>query len=49
MVATIRFKTLHVLFFVQLSTRRVVAAGVTANPDAAWVTQQARNAAMDLG
>ncbi len=29
-VETIRRKTLHVLFFIQLSTRRVVAAGVTA-------------------
>jgi putative transposase len=47
-VETIRLKTLYVLFFIQLSTRRVVAAGVTAYPDSAWVTQQARNAAMDL-
>jgi putative transposase len=47
-VETIRLKTLHVLFFIQLSTRRVVAAGVTAHPDSAWVTQQARNAVMDL-
>ncbi len=48
-VETIRLKTLFVLFFIQLSTRRVVAAGVvTANPDSAWVTQQARNVAMDL-
>jgi transposase InsO family protein len=47
-VETIRLKTLYVLFFVQLSTRRVVAAGVAANPDAAWVSQQARNVAMDL-
>jgi putative transposase len=47
-VETIRLKTLHVLFFIQLSTRRVVAAGVTAHPDSAWVTQQARNAAIDL-
>jgi transposase InsO family protein len=37
-----------VLFFIHLSSRRVVLAGVTANPDSAWVTQQARNAAMDL-
>jgi putative transposase len=47
-VETIRLKTLHVLFFIHLSTRRIVAAGVTAHPDTAWVTQQARNAAMDL-
>jgi len=48
MVETIRLQTLYVLVFIQLSTRRVVAAGVTAHPDTAWVTQQARNAAMDL-
>jgi putative transposase len=47
-VETIWLKTLHVLFFIQLSTRRVVAAGVTAHPNSAWVTQQARNAAMAL-
>jgi putative transposase len=47
-VETIWLQTLYVLFFIQLSTRRVVAAGVTARPDSAWVTQQARNAAMDL-
>ena len=33
---------------IHLSTRRVVLAAVTANPDSAWVTQQARNVAMDL-
>jgi putative transposase len=47
-VETIRLKTLHMLFFIHLSTRRVVVAGVTAHPDSAWVTQQARNAVMDL-
>jgi putative transposase len=47
-VETIRLKTLYVLSFIHLSSRRVVLAGVTANPDSAWVTQQARNAAMDL-
>jgi putative transposase len=47
-VETIWLKTLYVLFFIHLSTRQVVVAGVTANPDSAWVTQQARNVAMDL-
>jgi putative transposase len=48
-VETVRLKTLHVLFFIHLSSRRIVLAGVTAHPDSAWVTQQARNAVMDLG
>lgn len=47
-VETVRLKTLHVLFFIHLSSRRVVVAGVTAHPDSAWVTQQARNAVMNL-
>jgi len=45
-VETINLKTLYVLFFIELSTRRVHLAGVTANPDFAWVTQQARNLAI---
>jgi hypothetical protein len=32
-----------VLFFIELDTRLVHLAGVTTNPDGAWVTQQARN------
>jgi putative transposase len=40
-------KTLYVLFFLELSTRRMHLAGVTAHPDSAWVTQQARNLAIE--
>ena len=37
-VETIRRQTLYVLFFIELSTRRVRLAGVTEHPDSAWVT-----------
>ncbi len=42
-VETVFLKTLYVLFFIELSTRRVHVAGTTTRPDSAWVTQQARN------
>jgi putative transposase len=45
-VETVRLKALYVLFFIELSTRKVHLAGVTANPNSAWVTQQARNLAI---
>jgi putative transposase len=32
-----------VLFFIELGTRRLHLAGVTASPDGGWVVQQARN------
>jgi putative transposase len=38
-----------VLFFIELDTRRVHLAGVTANPNGAWVAQQARNLLLEFG
>ena len=37
------------LFFIELDTRRVHLAGVTAHPDGTWVAQQARNPTLMLG
>ena len=41
-VETIWLKTIYVLFFIELGTRRVHFAGITTNPNQVWVTQQAR-------
>jgi putative transposase len=43
---TVWLRTLYVLFFIELSTRRVHVSGSTARPDSAWVTQQVRNLAI---
>jgi hypothetical protein len=47
-VETVRFKRLYVLFFIELGSRRVHLARCSANPDSAWVTQQARQLAWSL-
>jgi hypothetical protein len=35
-----------VLFAIEVASRRVLVLGVTANPDSAWITQQAPNLAV---
>jgi putative transposase len=47
-VDTLFLRRFYVLFFIELGTRRVRLAGITANPDGRWVTQQARNLVMQL-
>jgi putative transposase len=47
-VETLWLRRFYVLFFIELSRRRVYLAGVTSNPDGAWVVQQARNLTMTL-
>src|ERR687885_515305 len=41
-VDTLSLQRLYVLVFLELGSRRLHFAGCTANPDAAWVPQQAR-------
>ncbi len=41
-VETLGLRTVYILFFIELGTRRVHFAGCIAHPDQAWVTQQAR-------
>jgi len=41
-VESLFLRTYYVLFFLEVGTRRVHLAGVTANPNGQWVAQQAR-------
>jgi hypothetical protein len=45
-VETAWLRTLYVLFAIGVGSRRAHILGVTANPDSAWVTQQARDLAV---
>ena len=48
-VETLAPQRIDVLFFISLATRRLESIACTANPDSAWVTQQARNLVIQLG
>jgi putative transposase len=39
---------LYLLAFIHVGSRRAFVSGITAHPDAVWVTQQARNATMQF-
>lgn len=41
-VETIFLRTVYVLIFIEIGTRRVHLAGLTSHPDGQWVAQQAR-------
>ena len=47
-VDTVLLRRLYVLVFIELDTRLLHVAGITANPVASWVTQQARNLSFEL-
>ena len=48
-VDTVLLKTLYVLVFLEIHSRRILHASCTAHPNSAWVTQQARNLTWELG
>ena len=46
-VETVRLTTLHVLFAIELHTRRVRLVGVTDHPNGLWIVQRAREFSMN--
>jgi putative transposase len=51
-IETVFLRTIYVIVFIELGSRRLLFANCTTHPDSAWVTQQARNVAykiQDLG
>jgi len=47
-VETIWLKTIYVVFFIELGTRRIHLGGCTTNPETIWGTQQARQLVWEL-
>jgi transposase InsO family protein len=45
-VDTVTLRRLHVLFFIEVRSRRVHLGGITTNPTGAWTTRAARNLLM---
>jgi putative transposase len=46
-VETVHLKTLYILFFIELGTRRVWLGGVTDHPSGPWMVQRARELSME--
>lgn len=47
-VDTVTVRRIYVLFVLAVESRYVHILGITANPDGAWTTHQARNLLLDL-